>query len=224
MGKVLRSRSAFTLLELLVVVGIIGILVSLCLPAVQSAREAARRTFCANNLRQLAIASHGYEGEFGSLPPRESTYLLYVDPAGFALAGNYSLQTRLLSALEQDSLYNSINFHAPLVALGDIQSTAVNLTASCTMVSMFICPTDSLADSVPLAQTTTGETPVSAAIVPRGFPGSGIIRGSREMRREHLPGMERDFPNSATDSRRLWSSQRNWWVVSAVISITVTGY
>src|SRR5687767_14523164 len=87
-----RLRGGFTLVELLVVIAIIGVLVSLLLPAVQSAREAARRSQCRNNLRQIVLAVHQYEGVNGALPPHAGSV-------------SFSAQARILPYLEQAGLY-----------------------------------------------------------------------------------------------------------------------
>lgn len=98
------TRIGFTLVELLVVIAIIGILVGLLLPAVQAAREAARRIQCSNNLKQLALASHNYE----------SAHKRFPGPADDSLYG-YSYQAKLLPFVEQSNLHNLIDYQQPLL-------------------------------------------------------------------------------------------------------------
>ncbi len=133
----IRNRPGLSLIELLVVIGIIGVLVGLLLPAVQAAREAARRVRCVNNLKQLGLALHGYAAAWDVFP-LSSTGLrggpgrVYGTPA--------SVQVMLLPYAENVDLYNSINLDDSSQAFGIIGPA--NATASSVVVSMFLCPSD----------------------------------------------------------------------------------
>jgi prepilin-type N-terminal cleavage/methylation domain-containing protein/prepilin-type processing-associated H-X9-DG protein len=119
-----QARRGFTLIELLVVISIIGVLVALLLPAVQSARESARRTRCANNLRQIGIATQGYVTS------------LHVYPAG-SIGSGYSAHAMLLPNLDQTPLYNALNFSVPANLVG-----GPNQTAAITSLSVYLCSSD----------------------------------------------------------------------------------
>src|SRR5882724_8126652 len=98
-------RRAFTLVELLVVIAIIGVLVALLLPAVQAAREAARRTQCTNNLKQIGLAVHNYELSFRAFPPAA----LY--PIASLSADTYSVHARILPYLDQNNVFAQVDFN-----------------------------------------------------------------------------------------------------------------
>jgi prepilin-type N-terminal cleavage/methylation domain-containing protein/prepilin-type processing-associated H-X9-DG protein len=135
-----KNRRAFTLIELLVVIAIIGVLVALLLPAIQAAREAARRMHCTNNLKQIGLAVHNYVSAFNVLPPVGS-----VDRNGNSVGGGVVPQTasillRLTNYLEQRALYNAYNFD-----IGDVfqgAAVAANTTVMSTPLQMYTCPSD----------------------------------------------------------------------------------
>ena len=118
-------RGAFTLIELLVVIAIIAVLIGLLLPAVQSAREAARRIQCTNNLKQLALATHNYHDTHGAFPLGRT----------IPQADAFSPHARVLAFIEQGNVFNTLNFN-----LGCL--TVANATAFGTTVNAFLCPSD----------------------------------------------------------------------------------
>ncbi|MFN5852742.1 MAG: DUF1559 domain-containing protein, partial [Pirellulaceae bacterium] len=101
-----------TLVELLVVIAIIGMLVALLLPAVQFAREAARRTQCSNHLKQLGLAILNYESTFRTLPPTFTGASQRRPPLG---SGFYSWMAMILPQVEQSTVYEQIDFRRPMV-------------------------------------------------------------------------------------------------------------
>ena len=115
------TRRGFTLIELLVVIAIIAVLIALLLPAVQQAREAARRTQCRNNLHQLGLALHNYHDTHRCFPP-ERVY------------GNYemsSISTLLLPFLDEAAIYNSYNFaRTPVEPLNSASALMLSLSRS----------------------------------------------------------------------------------------------
>jgi len=107
-----RSRKrGFTLVELLVVIAIIGILVALLLPAIQAAREAARRTQCNNNLKQIAVAVHNYSDIHKAIPPVSGGIqtAAYVGCAGWVVSNGFSWRALILPHIEQQTLYDRMD-------------------------------------------------------------------------------------------------------------------
>ena len=133
------SRRGFTLIELLVVIAIIAVLIALLLPAVQSAREAARRAQCTNNLKQIGLAMHNYHTGIGTFP-LGGTYAAYT--VGYNIGwGSWSAQALMLSYLEQSPLYSAANFSW---VVGPGQGFPTNSTVTTSLLSVFVCPSDGL--------------------------------------------------------------------------------
>ena len=127
-----KRVSGFTLIELLVVIAIIAVLIALLLPAVQQAREAARRTQCRNNLHQLGLALHNYHDAIMCFPSG------YVGRSG-ATAG-WAWGAMLLPYLDETAVYNSSNFSVPCDNVAT--SNNVNRTATGQALTQFLCPSD----------------------------------------------------------------------------------
>jgi len=135
-SRVRTKVRGFTLIELLVVIAIIAILIALLLPAVQQAREAARRTQCKNNLKQLGLALHNYHDTFNIFPPAH-TRTQANNPGTGALTGwrGFSAHAMMLPYIEQTNLYNQLDFNVYFDA-------PQNTTARRTTISAYLCPSD----------------------------------------------------------------------------------
>jgi prepilin-type N-terminal cleavage/methylation domain-containing protein len=152
--KTSRRSQGFTLVELLVVIAIIGILVGLLLPAVQAAREAARRIQCTNNLKQMGLALHNYESAHRTFPPGFISRVTGPWPGGgndpIPEAGpGWSVFGMILPQLEQANLHSSIDFRLPITA-------PANQAARSTKVKEYQCPSDTWNEPVRVWPSSTG--------------------------------------------------------------------
>src|SRR3954453_21424589 len=122
-------RRAFTLIELLVVIAIIALLMGLLLPAVQAAREAARRMQCLNNVKQLGLAVHNYQQTWNGMPP---SAIVVSNPGGTLWTSDFGIFARILPFIEQASIYSSLNLSSNYGDPG-------NLTATAQTIRTFLC-------------------------------------------------------------------------------------
>ncbi|MBX6313146.1 MAG: DUF1559 domain-containing protein [Isosphaeraceae bacterium] len=141
-------RRGFTLIELLVVIAIVSVLIALLLPAVQAAREAARRIKCVNNLKQIGLGLANYESATGALPPE---VVLAGSGRTVTWWGAWSIHGRVLPFLEQGAMFNAINFNLTYGA-------AENSTVAGASLAVFICPSEIRPQPRPRAVGQTGVT------------------------------------------------------------------
>lgn len=141
-----RRKRGFTLVELLVVIAIIGVMVGLLLPAVQAAREAARRMSCSNNLKQLGLSFHNYHDTFRRLP-HGSAPINGNFNGGFVVANSnwhgYSPQTMILPYIEQGAIFDQLTFRSTHTSTAIVPPALVSpVVLARNQVSTFICPSD----------------------------------------------------------------------------------
>ena len=139
-----RSLRGFTLIELLVVMAVIAVLIALLLPAVQQAREAANRTQCKNNLKQLGLAYHNYQDAHGQIP-----WSAFIDAdlvGGLVLSNAHGFGVYLLPYLEQMQIYNAYDMTQPMFSTVVNASCRSNAALSGQIVNTFLCPSTSTSD------------------------------------------------------------------------------
>jgi len=209
-----RRHRGFTLIELLVVMGIIAILVAILLPAVQTAREAARRTQCKNNLHQLGLAFHNYHDSYGRFPKPALVGLTIS--SGLEVYQGASWGALLLPELEQDTVFDAYDYNRG-------PYTPANYPATQQVLKVFICP------------STTGRRDVLEYTIPSGaslgapFPPVGadwVFRGGASDY-STLNGVRGDFAQEAYDGNP--GGKRHGWsdwslVVMDMPSFSATGY
>jgi len=184
-------RRGFTLIELLVVIAIIAVLIALLLPAVQSAREAARRAQCTNNLKQIGLAYHNYLSANSDMTPP-----LFIDAKNdtnstpnYYDQQDWSQHSRLLPYMEQQPVYNSINFYFGSRWGGEFYGnisndpasggpySVFNGTAVCAQVTAFLCPSDTKPGRASNSQIIVGQ-PNSPFTATGSYPSNlGLDRG-----------------------------------------------
>jgi prepilin-type N-terminal cleavage/methylation domain-containing protein/prepilin-type processing-associated H-X9-DG protein len=160
-----NHRRAFTLIELLVVIAIIAVLIALLLPAVQSAREAARRVQCTNNLKQIGLALHSYQSSTNGFPLGHTQVQVYSGNDYAAWVG-WSAHALMLPYLEQTAAFNACNFSHTGFGFTFTPGDQINYTAAYTRITTFICPSNPISNGPVKGLYTLGN------VTPTDYAGS----------------------------------------------------
>jgi prepilin-type processing-associated H-X9-DG protein/prepilin-type N-terminal cleavage/methylation domain-containing protein len=161
-----RHRRGLTLIELVVVIACTSILLALSAPAVQAAREAARRVACTTNLRQIGLALQGYVNCYGALPPAGWDWET-APPPGPRL--DHSMKARLLGFIDQEPLFDAINFSLPVDPYQRAGVYLDNVTACSTRVAAFLCPSDAEPAAWPFANLAGVDFDVASTNYPNNM-------------------------------------------------------
>ncbi len=187
-----KRRGGFTLVELLVVIAIIGILVALLLPAVQAAREAARRMQCTNNLKQQALACHNYHDTYKTFPPNH--IFSGNTPAASANTEGWGWQALILPFMEQQPMYDQLDISSTSLVHLLANRGAQVLPFLQTKIPGYVCPSDSNIDE-PLtgsARHFGGGVGTSAAGLGNWQPAASNYMSSRGMRNNNQTNVSND--------------------------------
>jgi prepilin-type N-terminal cleavage/methylation domain-containing protein/prepilin-type processing-associated H-X9-DG protein len=179
--RAIRRIAGFTLVELLVVIAIIGILVALLLPAIQAAREAARRTQCKDNIKNISLALQNYHDTRKTFPPG----VIQANPAPPSVddskLGNWSWSALILPHLEESAVYSLIN--VPRTDLAKSMDIPANLTAMQVPISVYRCPSDTT-PATNEERLITSAAGTASALASSNYVG---VNSSGELRRDPGP-------------------------------------
>lgn len=208
----MKRHSGFTLVELLVVIAIVGILIGLLLPAVQAARESARRTQCTNNLKQIGIACHNYHDTFRVFPSGYLAAVPYNNAVNDTTPG-WGWASLILPQLEQSNLAAKIKYGLPI-------ENPANAAAVATPVAVYLCPCDLVSTASFVVPDTSGQPLVRAAPVSYagcvgndysaadGPTGNGVLfRNSRIRATDITDGLSMTI----IVGERAWSNAKGIW-------------
>lgn len=196
-----RGRRAFTLIELLVVIAIIGLLAALLVPAVQMAREAARRTQCKNNLKQLGLALHNYLDVAGRFPPGyvAGTSTIATTTPGWGWA------VMLLSHLEGSTIFNRLNCRVPI-------EDPMNAAAAAETIPTLLCPSDQAPPGTFNITSDPADSVVVVATTPCSYAGS-VGNDAAEVDNDAVPWNGVLFRNSSVAVEDILDGTSNTFVI-----------